>query len=366
MPTPTGYKQIFLYLNVETGLFTDVSGTVLSTEDWPKLFFRGNFLFCITCVNNDGTAVTFDLSETFSLAIDPDYIHADDNGALTAAHSGTKTEITADGFLADPPDTAGTIRLTNSSGETFDFVFTSWAEAGGVYTFTGAAQDITYSFAENDDCDILEPLMIRSGNAKFNISGDWDDLDVVNGKISVRLQCASQECLDALGDEQSINPFCEINKFYSGTESVLAHHNVQFWNRVDNLAPEPGQVDPLYRTADAQDSIDNLKFDIKGKTEVTLTDEATTNIILETLTNVSAVKVIAAVDDGTNYEFHDILVIHDGTNADLADRFAVQGSRITGLSWTADINSGNLRLNAIVTGVGGDLTCKYRIIAIED
>lgn len=255
----TGYKPIYLNLNVETGFFIDSSGNVLSTEDLAALFYGNNFLLCITCYNNDLTAAAFDASDTFSLAIDPDFVRTDDSGALTAAHSGSKTQVTADGFSADPPDTSGSIRLTNSSSETFDFAYTSWSESGGVYTFTGASQDLTYSFAEDDDVDLLEPVMARSANSKFNVAGDWSALNVTGGKISVRVQCRSTEFASAIGTSSKIFPYCEIKKYYSGVRSIICQHKVIAKNIVDDDSPAPAQVDSDYRTASAQDSIDNLK-----------------------------------------------------------------------------------------------------------
>ena len=258
---PTGYKKIYLNLNIETGLFIDASGNVLTTEDWAKIFRGHHFLLCITCYQNDLTAAAFDETETFVLTIDPDFVHNDDNGALTAAHSGTVTQVTADGFSADPPDTSGHIRLTNSSGETFDFAYTSWSEAGGVYTFTGAAQDVTYSFAENNDCDILEPVMARSGDDKFNVSGDWTDADQTAGKLSVRVSGTAEEFATALGTSPQITPYIQIKKYYSGTGSIICLHKIIAKNIIDDDSPQPGEVDPLYRTLAAQDSIDALKQD---------------------------------------------------------------------------------------------------------
>ncbi|MFA5659700.1 MAG: hypothetical protein WC900_10520, partial [Oscillospiraceae bacterium] len=217
---------------------------------------------------SDLTDYVFGVAETFELAIDNEFTHTITSGALTAAFSGAVTSITADGFSEAPPS-SGTLTLTNSSSESENVSYTSYTENAGVYTFT-VSDALTYIYAENDTCNIAEPLMAFSDNDQVDISGDWADIDRAEGKISVRVFCNTTEFEDTIGDEESIQAVIEVKKFTSAVPSIILQDGCACKNIINNDTPAPTSSDPTYYTAAAVDSLLalgwNIEYSVNGST----------------------------------------------------------------------------------------------------
>jgi hypothetical protein len=124
-------------------------------------------------------------------------------------------------------------------------------------------------------------LMCKSINDKFNIAGDWDDINLLEGKICSRTNTNTQNFEDRVEGSEEITAYIEIRKFNSGIPSRILKHGVICENIVDDDSDEPDPLDETYRPASSQDSIDNTKqnkdsdavegnlavFDADGNTE---------------------------------------------------------------------------------------------------
>jgi hypothetical protein len=56
----------------------------------------------------------------------------------------------------------------------------------------------------------LQNPMIESDNSEFNVPGDWADVDVDTGKISIRVNSNNSEIEDDLGIKEWKQYYCEI------------------------------------------------------------------------------------------------------------------------------------------------------------
>ncbi len=333
------YQQIKLYLNVETGKWVNENNAVVSDRAWPNLRYRSKYILCITCYNADDSAASFNLTDSFEFFLDGDFIHTDN-------------------------------------------------------------------------------LMLSSDNTKFNVSGDWDDLDVANGKISCRVFCNTGEDFtgsSGINDQQRANVWGEIKRYVSGEEMVILQDQCIAWNVVEAGEGIPDESDPLYRTASAQDSIDAtlLKKDFTGEysakstivdadmgilndsadsntpkyftfsnlwtwilskiftyTQVTITDDADTDITLGAIATYRAFKVEYCLESGNNIEQGEISIRHANSIAypaspndgriyfyGASDAFAPPLIKMYGV-----IDSGNLLLRVTAASVGASPKMNYRII----
>lgn len=388
-----GYKNLDVIINAETGKFVNSAGYTLGTADLLRLFFKGRFLLRQTYVDNNNQPFPLEATSSFVLAIDEGFTHTDDSGTLQANRpAGSYTTIPVV-LTSDPPDSSGTLRLKKAGADPEDFVYTSWVDSGGYYTFTGASQALTESYVIGDEVALLEPLMVRVENDQFNIAGDWSETDLTAGKICCRINCNTDEADARLGDESSIKPYIEVTKYTSGIQSPILQDKCQFLNIVNDDGPAPASTDPLYRTASAQDSIDNTKADkVSGATannlasldssgnlldsgvgvsdlvtdsytETTLTDDSDNFITLGAAATFRGFVVEWIITLGVNSMEGRTNVIHDGTDAQAQSEYQYLPADISGIDLDiADINSGNVRLNVKCTSVGGGPKIQYRIL----
>jgi hypothetical protein len=99
--------------------------------------------------------------------------------------------------------------------------------------------------------------------------------------------------------------------------------------------------------------------DVEALTSVTLTDNATTTAASWTVASFDSVIVEYSASRGSaNKETGKILIASDGTNAAIAASAASIGT--LGLTWSADISAGSLRLRATLTSTGTNIALKYK------
>jgi len=252
-------RQIFLKGNIETGKFLYSDGSELA-PDFLRMFMDDRVVLCVSYFLNNGTAATFDETDTFEQAMDTDFIHSLQNGTLDAAYSGQTNAIAVNG-LPSVPATQGTLSLINAANEDETYPYTSWTEAAGKYTFVGD-KVLDYAYTSGDTCNVDDPLISYSGNDLVNVSGDWTDANKSDGKISIRVTINSLAAEDALGDSnESIMPGIQVKKYSAGIPTVITDHKCVIRNVVHRREGEPATSDPTYRNTTAQDSIDNTKMD---------------------------------------------------------------------------------------------------------
>lgn len=88
--------------------------------------------------------------------------------------------------------------------------------------------DSTYTAGKTD--------LVISDNDKFNIIGDWDDLDVAGGKICWRADLTTSALIADLGDKESKTMYAALWMLPSGEKPVLMSE----WDIiVRNIAVDP-------------------------------------------------------------------------------------------------------------------------------
>ena len=99
----------------------------------------------------------------------------------------------------------------------------------------------SWGLSADDDYDVASALMLQSLDAEFNIANDRSDLDVVNGKISFRIDADVTELSDGLGVLPEIDLKGEIQVFNSGEANPKAVFRLDMVarNLVDNASAGP-------------------------------------------------------------------------------------------------------------------------------
>lgn len=104
----------------------------------------------------------------------------------------------------------------------------------------------TFSFTADNDFATGTPLKLLSTDSEFNIVGDRPDLDVVNGKISFRIDAATLDLETLLGTEDFKELTGEIKIFDAATTNPKAVFRLTITanNLVDNsgAGPSPSPV----------------------------------------------------------------------------------------------------------------------------
>lgn len=330
----------------------------------PRVVGGEDVVLCCHFVEPAGTDYEIDVLDVFEASFDSDHIHEDQEGALTAGHTGMVTEITADGFSSEP-DATGQLILKNGDDEWEAVNYESYTEVGGVYTFVpvGGSVVLTYSYLENDSCDVANKLMAYANDDNVDIAGDWADINRAKGKISIRLQCL-EAFWTKIGDSQTLAAFLGIKKWSTGISTPSQMLNDDAWaeNPVKKYEGSPASSDPAWTAWDAR-----YEKIISGVQE-TLTDNAQTDVDIYAIATASGAMVYATISDAAgNRRIYDILITDDGTLAIVAERYgttAVDPVDPGSLSITADLSGGNARINITLAGVGENLSMVYRITQI--
>ena len=356
-------KRIYLYVNEETGKFVDIYGKTLSSQDWLKMFLNEKqVILCLTFRTAALVASVFNETDTFDIAIDTDYVKSIQNAQLNAGLTGAITIIPVKS-CTETPALTGTVRLTNTAGDTEDVPYTSYTLALGVYSLV-VSVTLDHTYLADDEVVFLEPLMIYADNSKVNISGDWTAASKSGGKLSFRIACNTDESEEKLGADDEIEVICEARKYIAGQDSIILQDGAKFHNIINDGSPSPSINDPLYRLAAAQDSIDNLMARILSGTQATLTDDATTNInVFDKTTAGSAVIALDIIGAAGRWTYPAISLNWFGATASVMLGACNENGTIAGtVTIDADISSNNVRLNITLAGVGANLKAVHRIL----
>jgi len=113
---------------------------------------------------------------------------------------------------------------------------------------------------------------------------------------------------------------------------------------------------------DVQEAIDELASGTVGKTSVTLTDNTSNQVVYSA--SVAAATVLrfsySVVRGAANIETGSINIVHDGTNAAIAQG-AVASLGTLGVTFTTDVSGGLIRLLSTTTSTGTNATMKYSL-----
>lgn len=120
-----------------------------------------------------------------------------------------------------------------------DFVRANGAAVTDLFTLTD-----TWGFSADDDFDVGSALQLQSSDGEFNVPGDRSDLDVVNGKISFRIDADTTELTTALAALSDLELTGEIQVFNAAETNPKAvfRFKITARNLVDNASAGPAPV----------------------------------------------------------------------------------------------------------------------------
>lgn len=274
------YKKIMLTINAETGEIVDPSdGSAIVSEKRPSLRSGEKAIFCLSFVDSNLEAYSFNSGDTFEIGGDIDYVSDASEGTLsgTLTTGNSVTSISASGLNADNVSSTGHLRIYNSSSEMERIEYSAYNSTTGVFTVD---HTMTSSFADGDKLVVEDELMFYSGNDQVDISGDWDDIERASGKISIRIDATADAFKDKIESLISKDVYFEVRRYPLGgsTLSTICHDMLTAENSIINTGDNPAVTNPQFLTqtsADARyqqfdiDAVeDNIaSFDANGNTQ---------------------------------------------------------------------------------------------------
>ena len=364
------FTQIPITINTAIKRMIDPDNTPyypLKNSNRPEFIAENTVVLAVSMIGNDNNPIVLGAADTFDGGGDVNFIHTSATGTLSAGLTATDiiTSLTAAVTPTDDVPDVGNIKIYNSPANWERIPYTAYNSATGVFTVDD--HTMIYDYDSGDSAKVEENLMFYFDNDDIDIAGDWSDINRSEGKISIRIttltDAFAEKLESALNGHKTI--YLEIRRYGAGetTPATILLDTCYAQASVVNGNGEPGYTSQQFLT---ETSADARYLTGKSKTEMTLADDTANYISLDAIANIAGAKVLAIVDDGTNFEMHDFLIVHNGTSAEVADRYTIVGSRIDDITWSADIDSGNLRLIATLAGIGNNCTLKYRMINIED
>lgn len=251
-------------------------------EEIPRLVFSEKVIVGMSLVDNAGAAVTTFLeSDTWEAFADVDFIHSEYEGTANAGYSGAVTSIVVN-FATDPgtlDDTGGLI-FVNDAFERERVPYSAQTGTGTTRTFT-VASTLDYVYLAGDFIGVEDPLMVLSDDDEFNIANDWAELDVVNGKISFRIDTNRKAFQDKVaayratnGNVEDIPINLQINRYGVGEtkptilvlDQIYAKPAVRDIEGSGNLSDQSfSQADARYQLKDGDAVANNVAiFDASG------------------------------------------------------------------------------------------------------
>jgi hypothetical protein len=115
-------------------------------------------------------------------------------------------------------------------------------KADGTTAFTPPT-NAEWVFIIDDSYDPTHSDYVVSDNAQFNITADWADLDVANGKICWRVDTTTTQLTAAMGSDSSKNMVGELWMLPNGGEpSLIVQMTIVIKNIVGDVGADTGLV----------------------------------------------------------------------------------------------------------------------------
>ena len=216
-------------------------GYGLDDQDKPRLYADEKVVWALNCYQRTLAPTAFAESDTWELWADIDYDHSLYEGtlqsALTTAAATTSivinyTEAPAANTIGD----TGALLLRDDNGNRERVAYTAvTGEATTQATYTINSVTLANPYEAGDYAANEDPLMVGSADSAFNVAGDWANLSVVNGRISVQVDCTAWEFHKKVQAYYESNPsatevpiWVQINKYASGlsTPSVILQDRI--------------------------------------------------------------------------------------------------------------------------------------------
>ena len=230
-------------------------------------------------------------SITASVAIDNNYKHYFSSAVETALTAGTAVSSVALKDVSGAPRIAGSIKITNSAGESETAYYNGFTESNGVYTFATADSNYTtanftptYSYAQDDAAKVVELPIIKTQAA------DVDTTDKDTGLLSFPINSDTLIFGTLVEGSSGLeNTNLEIQIFNSTPQLEWAK---EFGVLLKGIIDDEGDVGPApasdYYTKAETSALVNGKADKVGTDDIQITD-STKGFILQDRTT------------GTNY-----------------------------------------------------------------
>lgn len=229
-------RQIFSYVNVDTGQIVSSTGSVVSANEAPSVFLDEKVILCIQFINSTGIIVPFQEYEAFELAVDNNFNHSD----LLMAYSDNS--------------------LFNVAGD--------WVDSN--------------------------PSEIDVGDTPV---ADWTNRgsNKSRGRISARLYCNTYNFATKIGTSAQIFTYLEIKKFNMAIPSVICQAKITGKNVVNEEGGSP--YEPLieyYKAVQCDSRFTRIMdFNLSGATPTTVVANAFTR-------SASIHNIIATADTDIN------------------------------------------------------------------
>ena len=254
-------RDFTLYYNINSGKAYDAATNEISDNNRPFIFYSESINVTLQYLNSDtkdedGAFTDFytgftGITITSSAAIDDNNIFYGETTLVTPLTAATPVSTIT---LATPDETPrkyGTLKLTNSSGETESVNYNNYQVSGGNYIFTTADADYettdytpTYNFAEDDVVLIKEPPLVKSTTI--------DDTDKDTGAFVITLDGYNAVLFEEINGESQLkdNVRFEHKIYESGNDypSFVSQFYWLFKNLIDYDGDAPPAPNSDYYT----------------------------------------------------------------------------------------------------------------------
>lgn len=199
--------------------------------------------FKVRTVSGTGSLTAVDLSSStaWRAAVDIDFRYFNIAALLNAAVSAgavTSIQLKSVTFTANSTSvpSAGVFSLSNGVNSE-EVSYSSYSEAGGVYTFT-VDQTLSYSYSEDDDAIVYDTAPCCRA-----LDADIDSSDSANGNITVSFDADTAPMLNAISGEENVLGYWELaGSSVSGDQNFYAQSSANLVNLLDPDAT--GSVPP--------------------------------------------------------------------------------------------------------------------------
>jgi len=215
-------------------------------------------------------------------------------------------------------------------------------------------------------------LMVKTQNANINLAGDWGTAggtaDVAQGQISIRLDANTTVFDSVMGElEEYLTTKFELQQYDASSLLIGVY---QFTFRCRAIQDEAGATSPntpsnYYTKSQADTLFMTRVFD----NPLTITNNATTDIVLGAVATYRRFIVSGVIDNGTEFNSVEFIITHDGTNGYVQHtQYDDTGTLLADdeLSVTASVNGANLELELTLTSFASNLDFIYEVYGMAE
>jgi hypothetical protein len=119
--------------------------------------------------------------------------------------------------------------------------------------YTGLSSGMSFVVSIDADYDVTKEPYVRSVDEDINVEGDWDDVDVEAGKLSIRLNSNTVTAQDALGTSaEASGSRLEFKGYLDGDLIFAVSFPFRFFNLMDPRITSLDNLDAFYAVIDSR------------------------------------------------------------------------------------------------------------------